>query len=79
MPFSPGAMRYRSDLARRGSLSARQAVAAVSQTAPLNAPDPARWTESDLGFWWWQVLGSNQRRLSRRFYRALAGKIASDT
>jgi len=20
--------------------------------------------------WWWQVLGSNQRRLSRRFYRA---------
>jgi hypothetical protein len=19
--------------------------------------------------WWWQVLGSNQRRLSRRFYR----------
>jgi hypothetical protein len=27
---------------------------------------------------WWQVLGSNQRRLSRRFYRALAGMIASD-
>jgi hypothetical protein len=26
---------------------------------------------------WWQVLGSNQRRLSRRFYRALAGMIAS--
>ncbi len=26
---------------------------------------------------WWQVLGSNQRRLSRRFYRALAGKITS--
>jgi hypothetical protein len=22
-------------------------------------------------FGWWQVLGSNQRRLSRRFYRAL--------
>jgi len=22
--------------------------------------------------WWWQVLGSNQRRLSRRFYRPLA-------
>jgi hypothetical protein len=21
--------------------------------------------------WWWQVLGSNQRRLSRRFYRPL--------
>src|SRR5258708_17183914 len=21
--------------------------------------------------WWWQVLGSNQRRLSRRFYRTL--------
>ena len=26
----------------------------------------------------WQVLGSNQRRLSRRFYRALAGMLASD-
>ena len=24
---------------------------------------------SDLAFYWWQVLGSNQRRLSRRFYR----------
>jgi hypothetical protein len=24
---------------------------------------------------WWQVLGSNQRRLSRRFYRPLPGKI----
>ena len=25
-------------------------------------------TPCDLGFKWWQVLGSNQRRLSRRFY-----------
>ena len=25
---------------------------------------------------WWQVLGSNQRRLSRRFYRGLPDKIA---
>jgi hypothetical protein len=25
----------------------------------------------DLGDRWWQVLGSNQRRLSRRFYRTL--------
>ena len=25
-------------------------------------------TPVDLGFKWWQVLGSNQRRLSRRFY-----------
>ncbi len=24
---------------------------------------------------WWQVLGSNQRRLSRRFYRELSDKI----
>ena len=29
-------------------------------------------TSCDLGFCWWQVLGSNQRRLSRRFYRASA-------
>src|ERR1700683_3763052 len=28
-------------------------------------------TTVDLGFAWWQVLGSNQRRLSRRFYRHL--------
>jgi hypothetical protein len=26
-------------------------------------------TYADLGFTGWQVLGSNQRRLSRRFYR----------
>ena len=25
--------------------------------------------------WWWQVLGSNQRRLSRRFYRPLVGIV----
>src|SRR5450755_3921381 len=29
-------------------------------------------TGPELGFCWWQVLGSNQRRLSRRFYRPLA-------
>src|ERR1022692_4635339 len=28
-------------------------------------------TRPDLGFCGWQVLGSNQRRLSRRFYRHL--------
>ena len=28
-------------------------------------------TPDDLGFKWWQVLGSNQRRLSRRLYRPL--------
>src|ERR1022692_1907371 len=27
--------------------------------------------------WWWQVLGSNQRRLSRRFYRELPIKIVN--
>jgi hypothetical protein len=26
-------------------------------------------TYAELGIYWWQVLGSNQRRLSRRFYR----------
>jgi hypothetical protein len=25
--------------------------------------------------WWWQVLGSNQRRLSRRFYRSFTVPI----
>ena len=38
-------------------------------------PRPA-WEAVDLGLlmarrWWWQVLDSNQRRLSRRFYRPL--------
>jgi hypothetical protein len=27
--------------------------------------------------WWWQVLGSNQRRLSRRFYRETAASPAA--
>jgi hypothetical protein len=26
--------------------------------------------------WWWQVLGSNQRRLSRRFYRPTAKPLS---
>ena len=33
-----------------------------------NARDPAQRTGSDLRVWWWQVLGSNQHRLSRRFH-----------
>ena len=32
-------------------------------------------TPVDLGFKWWQVLGSNQRRLSRRFYRQPSMRI----
>jgi hypothetical protein len=32
-------------------------------------------TPVDLGFKWWQVLGSNQRRLSRRFYRQQSIRI----
>jgi hypothetical protein len=35
----------------------------------LSRPPRSRFTMSELGFCWWQVLGSNQRRLSRRFYR----------
>ncbi len=34
------------------------------------APDPKYQVRGHL-CWWWQVLGSNQRRLSRRFYRPL--------
>ena len=56
------------------------ATGTVCRTAPAHPSDPASGntgTGSDLGFKWWQVLGSNQRRLSRRFYRASAGKIAN--
>jgi hypothetical protein len=36
----------------------------------MHAPDlRARIGVVSWGFGWWQVLGSNQRRLSRRFYR----------
>jgi hypothetical protein len=42
-------------------------------TAPLPAADRQDQAKRSLtwGFTWWQVLGSNQRRLSRRFYRPL--------
>src|ERR1700727_1420421 len=35
-----------------------------------SAPDRIRKGQGP-SVWWWQVLGSNQRRLSRRFYRPL--------
>ena len=56
----------RPDLAHTGP----QQPGTVCRTAPGHASDPASrntGTGSDLGFEW-QVLGSNQRRLSRRFY-----------
>ena len=37
----------------------------------LSASRMVSCTRPELGFCWWQVLGSNQRRLSRRFYRPL--------
>jgi hypothetical protein len=33
-------------------------------------------TGADLGFCWWQVLGSNQRRLSRRCYRRTSSRAS---
>jgi len=35
----------------------------------LSRPPEQQKPQDDLGFRQWQVLGSNQRRLSRRFYR----------
>jgi hypothetical protein len=41
---------------------------AVRQTVRFRTPDDLQ-HRAELGFCSWQVLGSNQRRLSRRFYR----------
>ena len=61
-----------SDLAKRGVSSCHQASAAISSlTRPCSAVDRVAW-HLTWDFTWWQVLGSNQRRLSRRFYRPLA-------
>ena len=42
---------------------------AVARTAHFQRDGWVSRTRPELGFCWWQVLGSNQRRLSRRFYR----------
>jgi hypothetical protein len=61
--FLPAAARsWPSRRSRAGGLADRS----------LSRPPRSRFTMSELGFCWWQVLGSNQRRLSRRFYRPLA-------
>ena len=41
----------------------------TGQKATAREPDKSQATNRSR--WWWQVLGSNQRRLSRRFYRPL--------
>jgi hypothetical protein len=41
----------------------------VHDTAHLQRPGDLRVPVMTCDFSWWQVLGSNQRRLSRRFYR----------
>ena len=42
-------------------------VAAVSHTASFRPSKKSSCSRLTWGFTWWQVLGSNQRRLSRRF------------
>ena len=53
-----------------------KSLAAARPAGPISAatdgPDHFTWRLT-LGFTWWQVLGSNQRRLSRRFYRPAGG------
>jgi hypothetical protein len=61
---------HAADQARSGP----QQPGTVYRTAPGHASDPASGntgTGSDLGFEW-QVLGSNQRSLSRPFYSPLS-------
>jgi hypothetical protein len=43
---------------------------AYTHTRDDNSPRPER-PGQGLFRWWWQVMGSNHRRLSRRFYRPL--------
>jgi hypothetical protein len=52
--------------------AAGQATAAVPHTAPPEGRQDQMKPCLTRGFTWWQVLGSNQRRLSRRFYRPSA-------
>jgi hypothetical protein len=60
-----------SELAKRGVCSSHRASAAISAVIrPGSAEDRSAW-HLTCGFAWWQVLGSNQRRLSRRFYRQI--------
>src|SRR5258708_7507214 len=46
-----------------------QAEPTVQDTAHLQRPGDLGVPVMTCDFSWWQVLGSNQRRLSRRFYR----------
>ena len=52
-------------------LEPTQAEPTVQDTAHLQRPGDLRVPVMTCDFSWWQVLGSNQRRLSRRFYRPL--------
>jgi hypothetical protein len=51
--------------------AARSEPDTAGQTATRAGPGPGPGAPLVRGCfrWWWQVLGSNQRRLSRRFYR----------
>jgi len=55
--------------AGRAKLEPGEAEPTVCRTAPYRTLAGKQKTPGDLGFYRWQVLGSNQRRLSRRFYR----------
>ena len=61
--------------------TATQRLTAAHHETPRHSSTKARETgKTQLTAYlrrWWQVLGSNQRRLSRRFYRASADMIAS--
>jgi hypothetical protein len=68
--FCPDAVRHVSVTIaiQRPAAAHRDTRRDISQTprAPENPQATGRFR------WWWQVLGSNQRRLSRRFYRETA-------
>ena len=58
-----------SDLAKRGmSMLIWHWARFQHQSIPVSSEDRTAW-HLTCGYSWWQVLGSNQRRLSRRFYR----------
>jgi hypothetical protein len=72
--LGPDSVRYMSvTIAMQGRTAAHRETQRDSGKAacePGNAQAKRRFRR------WWQVLGSNQRRLSRRFYRALPGTTA---
>jgi hypothetical protein len=75
--LADAAGRFRRQAGSEVASRPRASASGVQRSSPLvrTRPDSRRYAEAPGQYFrrWWQVLGSNQRRLSRRFYRELPG------